>query len=83
MWILTREINQYDQDGEYFVAGWAEKPTVIQLNTLFGDRWLPKTEHASYASYLVITGGGRIAVEDEWYNLFEYVEGTPYPSRFE
>lgn len=78
MWILTREINQYDQDGEYYVAHWEVKPTVIQLNELFKDKSLPKTVHASYASYLVITGGGRIGLEDEWYKLFRHADGVLY-----
>ena len=27
IFVLTREINQYDQDGAYFVAAFAQKPT--------------------------------------------------------
>jgi hypothetical protein len=31
VWILTREINEYDQDGEYFVAWFPTKPNEEQL----------------------------------------------------
>lgn len=31
VWLLTREHNDYDQHGEYFIAVFAEKPTIQQL----------------------------------------------------
>jgi len=31
IYILTREINAYDQDGEYFVAAFRDKPTSDEL----------------------------------------------------
>lgn len=31
MWILTREENQYDQYGEYFVYAWNHEPSDAEL----------------------------------------------------
>lgn len=78
MWILTREINQYDQDGEYFVACWTEKPSADQIAPCL-PVWLPQlAAHASYAHYLHETGGGRIGLESEWYKLFQHADGVLY-----
>ncbi len=64
IWVVTREINQYDQDGEYFVAGYVQKPTFADLKKL-----LP---HSSDATLGKLTrGGGREKGEDEWYFLTE------------
>ncbi len=60
VWILTREPNQYDQYGEYFVEVFAKKPTAAQLlalDVLEGD-----VSH-------VLKGGGRRMPEDEWWHL--------------
>lgn len=67
MWILTREINEYDQDGEYFVAAWSFKPTATKLSKHF---------EAADNDYLhfILNGGGRRDCEYEWFNLFEYKE---------
>jgi hypothetical protein len=34
LYIITREINEYDQDGEYFVAGFIQEPTTTQFADL-------------------------------------------------
>lgn len=62
VWILTREINMYDQDGEYFVAVFANKPTHQQL-----------TECGVATNRLrhTLNGGGRVECEDEWFILTE------------
>lgn len=63
VFVLTREINQYDQDGEYFVAVFAQKPTAAQL-----------MEHGVSQNRLRLTmnGGGRSeAMENEWFHLRE------------
>jgi len=73
MWILTRAINQYDQDGEYFESAWIKKPTKEQLSKLFGkDKKL--INH-------VLDGGGRVMSENMWYYLTEIKEGEEYKSR--
>lgn len=71
MWVLTRSINQYDQDGDYFERVFATKPTVEELvgNNGFFE---------GYAKYLLDTGGGRIKDENEWYYLKEIGHGEQY-----
>lgn len=61
VFVLTREINQYDQDGEYFVDVYADYPTREQLIKA------GVTEEA--ADYLLKGGNGRMGTEDEWWNI--------------
>lgn len=62
MWVLTREINQYDQDGEYFVDVWMDKPSHQQLTEL----GVPQNRLRH-----VLDGGGRVGYEYEWFYLRE------------
>ena len=64
IWILTREINEYDQDGEYFVDAWNEKPS-HQLLTAAG---VPQNRLRH-----VLNGGGRVGFENQWFYLREKV----------
>ena len=64
IWILTREINGFDQEGEYFVDAWNEKPTPQTL-TLLG---VPQNRLRH-----VLNGGGRVKYEYEWFFLREKV----------
>ena len=66
MFILTRELNEYDQWGEYFVAAFSEKPTVRALENILGS-----TDLARH----VLTGGGRQEYEYAWYFLREVQSG--------
>ena len=63
VWVVTREINEYNQDGEYFVAAFKSKPTFQQLKKLLNgdDVTIDK----------LTRGGGRQGTEYEWYNLLE------------
>lgn len=63
VWVLTREINQYDQDGEYFECVFAEYPSEGPL--------LRAGVSQDNAEYLANGGNGRIKVQDEWWNLTE------------
>ena len=71
IYVLTREVNEYDQDGEYFVAAYQQLPTPQQL----WDVGVPqnRTRH-------VINGGGRIIkdsyYDQEWWMLREYELGS-------
>lgn len=73
-WVLTREINQYDQDGEYFVAVFDKKPDLKKMAEVMrsenhgvgGD----VMDAVSFLEHL-LSGGGRRGVEDEWYSLSE------------
>jgi hypothetical protein len=64
-WILTREINEYDQDGEYFVAVFRSKPSheiledILNIDPYYGKKLI---EH-------ILAGGGRRDNEHEWYHL--------------
>jgi hypothetical protein len=62
VWILTKEYNDYDQYGEYFVAVFGNKPTHQQL-----------TEAGVQTRRLrhTLNGGGRVDFENEWYFLRE------------
>lgn len=73
MWIITREINQYDQDGEYFVSAFIDKPTMEQITDCIGC-------NKEYGSHL-LNGGGRIDKENEWYYLREIKEGKYYSEK--
>ncbi len=63
IWLLTSEINDYNQCGEYFEAAYKDKPTHHQL-----------TEAGVETKSLrhVLNGGGRTPkYEDHWYHLKE------------
>jgi hypothetical protein len=66
MWVLTREINQYEQDGEYYVQAFLEKPSEQELS-----EFVPKGSEA-----WVHSGGGRQdspyrGLDNEWFHLRE------------
>ena len=69
MFILTREINEYYQEGGYFIASFLYKPTHRELGN-----YLPRDDK-DLAEH-VWNGGGRRSIESEWYNLFEFKENT-------
>ena len=62
VWILTKEYNDYDQHGEYFVAVYANKPTHQQL----AEQDVP-TNRLRH----VLNGGGRKDGDDKWFFLIE------------
>jgi hypothetical protein len=62
MWVLTRRINEYSQDGEYFVCIFECKPTIQELKDVL------KTENDTTLEW-IIQGGGRQNSEYEWYYL--------------
>lgn len=70
MWVLTRAINEYDQDGDYFESAWIKKPNIEQL-IWFGFE-------KDYALHLLNNDGGRIEYEHTWWFLTELKEGEQY-----
>lgn len=64
VFVLTYEVNEYDQQGEYFVAVFNERPGISELKRLL------ETEDDELA-YHVQTGGGRQGYEYKWRNLQE------------
>jgi hypothetical protein len=81
MYVLTREHNQYNQYGAYFVAAFEEKPTHKMMKKIikkdgFDCLFPEKNELIEH----ILTGGGRIAMEDVWYNLEEISFNECYDS---
>ena len=70
-WIITRAINQYDQDGEYFVSWFDHKPTFKELKEL-----LPRESVVTLGK--LTRGGGRHDYEYEWFYLNEIKQGYLY-----
>jgi len=60
IWNLTSEVNEYDQQGEYYVKTFIKKPTRKVLLSLGVPENL--VNH-------VLNGGGRQHFEDEWFHL--------------
>ena len=69
IWVVTRSINQYNQDGDYFVGFFYEKPTAAQLANLTGR---------SVEYWEESPNGGRHRMEDEWYYVVRVDEGVEY-----
>ena len=69
MWILTFEVNDYDQYGEYFLAAWPSKPSEESLEKIL------KARGGYYTAKEVLDNVGRsrpTQSNDEWYSLFKY-----------
>lgn len=73
MWIVTRAVNDYNQDGDYFVAGFNSKPTFKDLKKL-----LPNESDVTIGK--LTRGGGRQDFEGNWYYLTEMKSGELYVS---
>lgn len=73
VWVLTREINQYDQDGEYFVCVFAEKPSTQKLAEVMQKQDHGATDVMEAVAFLehLRAGGGRRKYEDTWFHLKE------------
>lgn len=71
MWIVTRSINQYNQDGDYFVCAFDNKPTFKELKKI-----LPNKSDATIGK--LSRGGGRQEYGYEWYFLTEVKSGELY-----
>lgn len=63
VWILTSEVNDYSQYGEYFEAVFKDKPTIEYLGDLIGD-------DEKLLNH-VLARGGRRWDEPLWYYLTE------------
>jgi hypothetical protein len=61
VWVLTRAINQYDQDGDYFVAAFGNYPTKEDL--------IKVTKCSEEYIQHILEKGGRKHKENEWYYL--------------
>lgn len=73
IWVLTYEVNDYDQHGEYFLTAFESKPDYQKLATaLRGKHGMPDDIMGGIA-FLdhILKGGGRKKDEQTWYNLEE------------
>jgi len=57
VWIITYEINEYNQEGQYIHRVFQQKPTKNELDDL------------GYDGELLLSGGGQKSCEYKWYNL--------------
>lgn len=73
MWILTYEINEYNQDGAYFLGAFKTKPDIDELYELVHQLENGHTNEYKLCEH-ILTGGGRQCHEYRWYQLFEYVK---------
>lgn len=73
VWVLTFEVNDHDQHGEYFMAAFENKPDHERLaRALQGAGEMPKDIMAGLAFLEhLLKGGGRRNDEHIWYNLRE------------
>lgn len=75
VWVLTRAINDYNQDGAYFVAVFESKPDLKRLAETMAYRGYRDVNTDIYTAIAKLehirTGGGRQGVEDEWFSLDE------------
>lgn len=72
VWVLTSEVNAYDQAGEYFVKVFAKKPELEQLiDATKGTA--PSSNVQELLKFLLHLqkGGGRMGTEDTWFHLRE------------
>jgi hypothetical protein len=66
-YILTRQHNEYDQYGEYFVAWFAERPTAVEVQAA-----VKRDEESEIDEALathILSGGGRQTSENVWWHL--------------
>lgn len=75
VWVLTRGVNDYNQDGDYFEAVWLKKPTIKQLTDYFYENGAKAQAIDVMAALAFVmhveAGGGRRGSEDIWYHLTE------------
>ena len=69
MWLLTKEYNDYDQYGEYYVYAWNHRPNLQEV-----DLALDTLTDGYHDIKHILNGGGRQKDEDIWFNLFEQTE---------
>lgn len=68
VWVLTYEVNEYDQCGEYYIATFLNKPSSGQLHDLLEIDFEAYGEE--YITH-ILSGGGRVKWEHTWFHLFE------------
>jgi hypothetical protein len=73
VWVLTKEYNEYDQYGEYFVHAWDHAPTANELFAVGVPASAPYRN--DLPAWITDTGGGRfqrsLYHDEQWYFLKE------------
>ena len=73
MWVLTSEVNDYNQCGEYFVCLFSEKPSfnVLKNEIISSSFYVDESIIDRVCGNLIRIGGGRIDSEECWFFLRE------------
>lgn len=69
VWVLTYEVNEHDQHGEYFLAVFQKKPSYEQVVDYVVEAGDSLQTAMKTVFRLVDKGGGRICDEYRWFNL--------------
>lgn len=69
IWVLTREHNDYNQLGAYFVTAWTSVPSKEQLIDATVEHQPGSVSELLKFVLRLEEGGGRHGVEDVWFNL--------------
>lgn len=85
IWLITKAINAYDQEGDYIETAYDHESTREDLRKYFySERYDPKKSpkhernlREKFISHL-LKGGGRIEWENEWYFLTCMKSGEKY-----
>ena len=76
MFIITRSINDYNQDGEYFEVAFDHIPALAELSDFFYNKKLEELEDGQLLFLAHIrNGGGRQNTENEWYCSYTLKSG--------
>ena len=70
MWIITKCVNEYDQEGDYLVTVFNKRPSVNEITLAVGC-------DEKYANH-IRENGGRVGYEHDWYYLTELHSGQIY-----
>lgn len=74
VYILTFEVNEYDQYGEYYKDCWDHLPTITEIIECLHphSKWdeFGNIVTEDFYNHL-IKGGGRIGTQHSWYNLYK------------
>jgi hypothetical protein len=76
MWILTTTYNTYNQEGDYFITAWLNKPSREEIAKTCGIDISGKyTNSDSRIDYILNGGGPPSGNWYSYYNLFSIEEG--------
>lgn len=75
VWVLTYEVNAYDQEGAYFAEVFKERPsaealTLVLIDHNYIEKYWTK-EYQNEVAQRIISGVGRKSDEHRWFTLEE------------